>query len=128
MDSCSGDCNDGDATIYLNATEYCNEIDDDCDSIIDENDAVDKTAYYEDAKDSFGDPTSIQYTCPYNQPMGFVDNLDDCDDSFMRPSNAQEYCNEIDDITGGVDEGTDFNAPPDAVTGIMTWMEMDTEI
>ena len=74
MDSCSGDCNDGDATIYLNAPEMCNSIDDDCDGNIDEEDAIDRTAWYADTDgDGEGDGGTVEFAC--DQPVGFVGQL-----------------------------------------------------
>ena len=36
-----GDCDDGEATTNPGADEYCDDVDNDCDSAIDERDAVD---------------------------------------------------------------------------------------
>ena len=85
--------------VYPNAPESCNGLDDDCDGNTDEEDAIDKSPFYADTDaDGFGDSSTVQYSCPLNQPTGFVDNLDDCDDSLASVyPNAQEYCNEIDD-------------------------------
>ncbi|MEC8423239.1 MAG: putative metal-binding motif-containing protein, partial [Myxococcota bacterium] len=43
------DCDDGSASVNPNATELCNEIDDDCDLSVDEDDAADTTRWYDDS-------------------------------------------------------------------------------
>ncbi len=74
------DCDDTDAQVSPNATEVCNEIDDDCDDAVDEDDAVDAGTWYTDADtDGYGDPDSSTESC--SQPSGTVDNDDDCDDT-----------------------------------------------
>jgi gliding motility-associated-like protein len=128
------DCNDGTALIQPNATEICNEVDDDCDGLIDE--GV-QNAYYADADaDGFGDVNALLMAC--TMPAGYVTNTEDCDDtqltyldvdqdgygvgnpiacgannnldcndinSSMNPG-APEICNGIDDNCSGIiDEG-----------------------
>ena len=52
-----GDCDDFDGSVYPDADEYCNGIDDDCDGDIDEAGVVDGSTYYEDVDgDGYGDP------------------------------------------------------------------------
>ena len=112
----SSDCDDAAATIYPNAPEYCNEIDDDCDEETDDH-ALDKETYYADTDgDGFGDATELLYACPLNQPTETVANSNDCDDALASVyPDAPEYCNERDDdCDGGIDEGQDFEAPQDA--------------
>ena len=99
------DCNDNDASIHPFADELCDGIDNDCDSEIDEDHAVDPLAWYADADgDGFGDPGEIRAAC--TAPSGFVDNTLDCDDSDANVSpDADEICNDKDDdCDGSVDE------------------------
>jgi len=91
------DCDDGDADQYPGADEYCNGEDDDCDGIVDEDDAVDAPTWFEDADgDGFGDPAVVLVGC--EGPQGFVLDGTDCDDgdADVHPD-AEEICNGIDD-------------------------------
>jgi hypothetical protein len=73
----AGDCDDNNSSISPAQTEICNEIDDNCDDEVDE---FVQNVYYADADgDGFGDPNATDYAC--QTPMGFVDNMDDCDDT-----------------------------------------------
>ncbi|MDP6947365.1 MAG: putative metal-binding motif-containing protein, partial [Myxococcota bacterium] len=52
-----GDCDDGDALIYLGANELCDGVDNDCDGTVDND--VTSIDWFEDADgDGFGDPDS----------------------------------------------------------------------
>ena len=49
-------------------TEYCNEIDDDCDGFEDEDSPIGSNTYYQDIDaDGFGDPDEIVLAC--TQPL-----------------------------------------------------------
>ena len=99
------DCDDGDPDQHPGADEYCNGEDDDCDGLVDEDDAVDPATWYEDADgDGYGNSASTDVACA--QPPGFVADDTDCDDSDpAQHPGADEYCNgEDDDCDGTVDE------------------------
>ena len=101
----STDCNDSNSSVHPFATEYCNGVDDDCDSSIDEG-AVDATTYYRDADgDSYGNAASTSASC--SVPSGYVSNSTDCNDSnsAVHPG-ATEYCNGIDDDCNRVVDDT----------------------
>ncbi len=70
------DCNDLDALIYPGATELCNDLDDDCDSLIDE-DAADPWFTDSDG-DGYGADSSLLETC--EPPAGMVAQGGDCND------------------------------------------------
>ena len=98
------DCNDGVGTIYPNATERCNGVDDDCDGSTDEAGSVGETRWYRDSDgDTYGSSTS-QLAC--NQPTGYVSRTNDCNDSVAAVNpGATESCNGIDDdCDGSTDE------------------------
>ncbi len=101
------DCNDANAAIHPGATEYCNDLDDDCDSVIDEG-AADATTWHADTdSDTFGDASVVITQC--DQPGGYVVDDRDCDDgnSDVNPD-ALEVCNGIDDdCDGTIDVGAD---------------------
>jgi hypothetical protein len=108
------DCDDGDAAQYPGADEYCNGEDDDCDGRVDEDDALDVASWWRDGDgDSYGDPLVSDIDC--DQPSGYVDNDDDCDDTdAMQHPGADEYCNgEDDDCDGTIDE--------DEAVDVATW-------
>lgn len=91
------DCDDSRFESSPVSLEYCNGVDDDCDGIIDESDAVDTSIFFVDSDgDGYGDPYSPTASC--NPISGYVENNQDCDDgaSTIYPY-AIEYCNSIDD-------------------------------
>ncbi len=76
------DCNDLDDAINPLAQETCDGIDNDCDDDIDDADADLETSniwYADTDADGQGDPNVTTNECL--QPIGYVDNGDDCDDS-----------------------------------------------
>lgn len=72
------DCFDGSATTYPGAPEFCDNLDNDCDELIDE--GMELSTFYVDADgDGFGSAALIAQACI--APAGFVSNLDDCNDA-----------------------------------------------
>jgi hypothetical protein len=112
MLSRGGDCDGSDAAVHPEAVEVCDRIDNDCDGLVDEDDAVDAPTWYTDAdRDGFGDPASATRAC--RQPPGSADNGLDCDDgdAAISPA-AAEVCNGVDDdCDGTVDEEDAVDAP-----------------
>ena len=108
----SSDCDDVNTQSYPNADEFCDLIDNDCDGVVDESDAVDAMTWYLDVdSDGYGIPVA-QTSC--SQPSGYVDNQDDCNDSNVTISPAAlEVC---DDVDNNCDGTIDESSATDAVT------------
>jgi len=101
----STDCDDSDADVNPSETEYCDEVDNDCDGDTDEDDADDASTWYADGdSDGYGGTTITSVSC--DQPAGYVSNNDDCDDGEAgNYPGATEYCDSDDnDCDGTVDE------------------------
>ncbi len=102
------ECDDSNPAVHPDASEICNEIDDDCDNEIDADDSnlADGSIFYGDSDgDGHGGQQYEAIAC--EAPAGFVDNTDDCNDldPLTYPS-AAEICDEQDnDCDGNVDEG-----------------------
>jgi hypothetical protein len=108
------DCDDSEATTYPGATEYCDGVDNDCDTDIDEDDAVDVLTWYADTdSDGYGDAASTDIDC--YAPTGYVADATDCDDgeSTTYPG-ADEYCD-------GVDNDCDTDIDEDDAVDALTW-------
>jgi len=101
------DCNNSDANIRPNATEICNNIDDNCNLFVD--DGLTFINYYLDTDgDGFGAGAALN-SCS-NPGIAYSTNNTDCNNSnpAIRP-NAIEICNDIDDnCNSNIDEGLVF--------------------
>ena len=103
-----GDCDDSKSDVNPDATEVCDDIDNDCNNDIDDADAgVDTstgpTFYADSDNDTFGDDTVTQQQC--DVPAGFVSIPGDCNDSdnTINPSGNDIANNGIDENCDGVD-------------------------
>jgi hypothetical protein len=105
------DCDDNNPYIYPTAEEVCNGFDDNCDGLIDDDDPFveGQEEWYGDYDhDGYGDAAFIILSC--EQPDGFVDNADDCDDSDSEINpGIDETCNGIDDNCDGLIDDDDPN-------------------
>lgn len=93
------DCDDSASTVNPGANETCNEVDDDCDSLVDD-DPVDGLPFYEDA-DGDGYGTNVTTACAITDGYSLAGS--DCDD--MDPAihpGATEVCDTIDDDCDGI--------------------------
>jgi hypothetical protein len=101
------DCNDDDFLINANSPEICNGSDENCDGQAD--DGLVFINYYLDFDlDGYGSLSTMENACV--QPVGFVGNSFDCDDTNMcvNPA-AVEVCNDLDDdCNGEVDNSVVF--------------------
>ncbi len=97
------DCDDTSATSYPGAAEICDELDNDCDTAVDEN--VQSTYFRDADEDGYGNPSSSTLAC--SAPNGYVEDNTDCrDTNDMINPGEPERCNGIDDnCDGNVDEG-----------------------
>ncbi|BDD01051.1 MopE-related protein [Persicobacter psychrovividus] len=134
----AGDCNDNDETIFPQAPEKADNIDNNCDGQIDEGfpdtdndgiiDALDNcpetpnpdqqfiTFFADQDKDGFGDPNNTIQDCL--KPLGFVENSDDCDDS---DPNTFPFAEELPDgkdnnCDGQIDEGFSNDMDNDGIS------------
>ncbi|MFT4976192.1 MAG: hypothetical protein ACI8S6_002088, partial [Myxococcota bacterium] len=98
----STDCDDTDDTVSPGEPEICDEQDNDCDKLTDEEDSslTDALTWYsDDDGDSYGDPDDTTEAC--SQPSGYVSDDTDCDDT------AEEVNPAADEICDGVDADCD---------------------
>ncbi len=119
-----GDCADDDPAVYPGATDICDEKDNDCDNVTDED--PDLTFYADLDGDGYGagDPIAA---CPGT--TGMADNNLDCDDSSaaLQPGALEVDGNDVDENCDGVDrtvhlyvtvDGTNPYSDAPAVTSI----------
>lgn len=102
------DCDDGTDAVNPSVTETCNGFDDDCDGATDDADSGlsgGNTYYIDYDGDGFGSDRYTQLACTASP--GWVDNLDDCDDTTaLSAPGATELCDGADnDCDLYVDEG-----------------------
>ncbi len=119
----STDCDDTDAGQYPGAGEYCNGEDDDCDGVVDEDDALDVSTWYLDGDgDGYGDAGFAAAAC--TAPSGYVAASvgTDCDDADASSyPGAPETCDGADDDCDGVvDED-------DAVDASTWYLDVDAD-
>ncbi len=102
-----GDCDDARTDVFPGAVEICDEVDDNCDGLVDGDDPlIVWTTFYADAdRDGFGDDGStVASSC--DPPFDYVAVGGDCadDDPWIYPE-GPEYCDGKDnDCSGSSDE------------------------
>ena len=113
------DCDDTSASTSPAALERCDLVDNDCDTEVDEADAIDTTTWYADGDgDGYGSALSTTDSC--EAPSGYVAAGADCDDASagVNPA-AVESCDTIDnDCDGATDEA-------DAVDAVTWYRDAD---
>lgn len=100
------DCNDEDAAINPTAPELCDGIDNDCDSLLDEEDTLTLPAYTDADADGYGNEGVSLDACAV--PPGYAAIGGDCDDSNPQvyPS-AFELCDSLDNDCDGEEDDLD---------------------
>jgi hypothetical protein len=79
--------------------EICNDIDDDCDGMVDE--GVQTTFYQDLDGDTYGNPAVFQLAC--SAPSGYVNRYLDCNDNNAKIyPGVTEICNGVDDNCNGI--------------------------
>jgi hypothetical protein len=108
------DCNDALATVFPGATETCNELDDDCDTLVDEAGAVGESSWYLDFdNDGYGTAETSTVACA--APEGYTNNDEDCNDTIAAISpDGIEECNLVDDDCDGTTDESE-------AVGATTW-------
>jgi hypothetical protein len=109
------DCDDADPGVNPDAIEICDGVDQDCDSVADEDLPVGAVAADADG-DGFGDPATVVTGCA---PAGWVADTTDCDDTnaAVNPA-AMEVCDDVDDDCDGLVDGAD-----DSLSGVTAWYD-----
>ncbi len=121
------ECDDNNAAVNPDALEVCNGIDDDCDTLYDDEDdsldpAAGVTVYQDLDADGYGDPGTGQLVCEAG--AGWVTDATDCDDT--RPDinpGAIEVCNDLDDDCDTLIDDADDSL--DATTGTAFYTDAD---
>ena len=101
------DCNDFNRDVYPGAQEVCDNQDNDCNDLVDDN-PVDGQTYFPDSDgDGYGDDAAPMVAC--SEPTGFTDAGGDCNDAnALTHIDAPEICDgEDNNCDDSIDEATD---------------------
>ena len=117
------DCDDTESSVNPSATEVCNEVDDDCDSAVDED--VEITFYGDWDNDGYGNSAVTESACEAS--AGYVSDGSDCDDtkSAVNPG-ASEVCDEIDDDCDGLTDDQDDSTDESTMSEFYADADADT--
>ena len=125
------DCDDLDLTINPSATEVCDDIDNDCDALVDGDDpgfdpATLREWFADEDNDGHGNPDAIELSC---SPLeGHVSLDDDCDDTNadINPD-ADEICDEddVDEDCNGLADDLDPDTLAEGTTTV--WADLDED-
>ncbi len=107
------DCDDDDAAAYPGASESCDGSDEDCDGDVDEDPTDGDTWWIDLDGDGYGNLILTATDC--DQPTGYVDNDDDCDDleADAWPGNTE--------VCDGIDNDCDTDADEAGASDAATW-------
>ena len=100
-----GDCDDSDAAIHPGADEVCDDIDNDCDDLIDgqDDDITDGLLWYLDNDgDEYGQDGVTAFSCT-SQPPGYTEEGGDCNDE-----NDTIHPGAIEIVMDAIDQDCDF--------------------
>lgn len=120
------DCDDGDAAVSPEATERCNDRDDDCDGEIDGAGALEATTFAADADgDGYTNPEVVATACDAPEGYAVPSATADCDDgdASAYPGAPEAADDGIDqdcdgeDLEGDIAVGDTAGDPPGADTG-----------
>jgi hypothetical protein len=125
------DCDDANFDVNPNGTETCNDVDDDCNGVIDDESLLPFTTYYLDNDgDGYGNPSSSISDC--TPPVGYTTNDDDCNDlnDTLSPLNGCALdCYEL--MENGVTTSGSYLIDPDGIdvgnTPFEVYCDMDTD-
>ncbi len=106
------DCDDGDAAVYPNAPEFCDEVDNDCDSDVDElDDVIDAVPWYVDGDEDGHGGSAYLERCAYDDPStsgtAYVSTSDDCYDGNEDAFPGSTWYNKADRGDGSFDYDCD---------------------
>ena len=110
------DCDDGEAAVNPGASEICDDLDNDCDGLVDDDDSAvgGTTTWYVDY-DGDGYGGSLLSTAACEQPSNHVADSSDCDDGDASAyPGAEELCDGVDNDCDGTVDGA-------AATDATTW-------
>ena len=108
------DCDDTSPTIYPSAEERCDEIDNNCDSVVDDDASVDAGTWYrDDDGDGYGEEDRTTRSCL--MPDGYAEYPGDCDDGapVVNPGMLEACNNGLDDNCDGSAGGCGFSGSED---------------
>jgi hypothetical protein len=106
----------------------CNAVDDDCDGVVDEDDAADAaTWYYDGDSDGWGDSVVSARAC--YAPTSYVPPDGDCDDAdpATYPGAPERYDGEDDDCDGLVDDNTWIGTGADGALNVTGTTDLSTD-
>ncbi len=97
------DCDDTSNIVYPSAPEVCDDVDNDCNSVVDDDPSYYSTWYADADGDGYGDATTSTTAC--DQPGGYVSGATDCldSDSSVHPAATEIAGDGIDQNCDGVD-------------------------